>query len=528
MIELRSLPFVILLALVIPISCNGAKKTDGVIFTPPKHVGLYIHGGWLFDYPFAPRTWQRSDYAGMYGLLKRMGYDSVMIWPLLEAIPMPLTPGDTAELQAFKSILQDGHDAGLITWISQCANLTTPSSIGGVPWRQRNPYPVFRTINFSNVKDSADYLLHRRAMMSILNNADGYVTIDGDPGGYEGANPKDFVNIFLQDHATISQFGTNPSQQQVIPWVWSGWGQKAPFAEPIEPFIRAELDLLSVQLQESWAIMPGRVATNSGPGRTNMTLTQAYKLESRSTLMLYEAIEPEPIAPSPDLKFDDIRRMLRDEAALYAKGASVMGNAQQPIMKLPGIYFFSRAARDSSYINKSDDEILTDFANFLGGPPSLLLPAWKCYDLDLYEIPANLPAQLRAAALTGEPSRLIPGGSGLYLDVLAAQVESRRRMLSAMTLPHASDADAAAAIVEQIDAVVGWWSRHHYVIGNDPGTSFSWQFVHPSQYNALTTWVRAEMKNKQAIVPLASQGLVSRGTLSEPTATLVVRQLLGL
>ena len=211
---------VVLLFVVItlPFACKG--RTDDEAIVPPKHVGLFVHGGWLFDYPLAVRRWQRADYAGMFGLLKSMGYDSVMIWPLLEAIPMPLTPADTTELHAFRMVLQDGRDAGLRTWISHCANLTTPSAIGTVPWQQRNPYPLFRTIYFDNVQDTTNYLAHRRAMLSILNNADGYVTIDSDPGGYEGAKPQDFVNVFLHDHATLAQFGTNPSQQQVIPWIW--------------------------------------------------------------------------------------------------------------------------------------------------------------------------------------------------------------------------------------------------------------------------------------------------------------------
>ena len=95
---------------------------------------------------------------------------------------------------------------------------------GSVPWRQRNPYPVMRTIRYDHPTDTADYLAHRRAMIEILNNADGYVTIDGDPGGYDDAQPQHFVNVFLNDRVAIAQFGTNPARQQVIPWLWAGWG----------------------------------------------------------------------------------------------------------------------------------------------------------------------------------------------------------------------------------------------------------------------------------------------------------------
>ena len=503
-----------------------AKETPLPAF---EHVGFYTHGGWVFDYPFAPRAWQRVDYSNMFQLLQRMGYDTVQIWPLLEAIPMPLTAADRAELMAFRPILDDGAAAGLRTWMVLCANLTVHPSIGSVPWRQRNPYPFLRTIRFDNPTESADYLAHRREMIKILNNADGYVTIDGDPGGYDHAQPQHFVDVFKADRATLDQFGTNPAQQPVIPWLWCGWGTNGVWTEPIAPFVRAVVELLAAQMPEPWELLPGRghdVAQR--PGRVNIQLADEFDHESRSTLLFYEAIEFEPSPPSATLRFGEIRRFFQEESALHRKAPGVMGNAQQPLMMLPNLFYFSRLARDLSYLGKSDDAVLDEFAVLLGGPPALLRPAWKCYDLTLAQIPETLPAQLRATTLTGEPAAFIPGGPALYLDILAAQVDSRRRMLAAMTLPTGTNTQAAAAVAEGTDAIVDWWSRHHFVISNNPGTPFSWQFVHPSQFDQWAKWARASVADKEAVAPLAAQELVSRGTLAEPTATQAVRQLLGI
>lgn len=357
-----------------------------------EHVGFYTHGGWVFDYPFAPRAGQRVDYANMFQLLKRMGYDTVQIWPLLEAIPMPLTTADRAELTAFRPILQDGRDAGLRTWMVLCANLTTPPSISSVPWRQRNPYPVMRTIRFDNGAESAEYRAHRGEMLKILNNADGYVTIDGDPGGYANAQPQHFVDVFLNDRTVIEQHGTHPTQQSVIPWIWCGWGTNGVWSEPIEPSIRATLDLLPAQLPEPWSLLPGRSDRDGhGNGRTNMRLIDEYNLESRSTLLFYEAIEFEPVPPSATLRFADIRRYFQEEAAQHRKANGVMGNAQQPIMALPNIYLFARLARNVSYATKTDDAVLDDLAVLLGGPPALLRPAWQCLALPLAGIPRISP-----------------------------------------------------------------------------------------------------------------------------------------
>ena len=36
-----------------------------------RHCGLYVHGCWLYRYPFATRTWSRDDYGAMYEVLAR-------------------------------------------------------------------------------------------------------------------------------------------------------------------------------------------------------------------------------------------------------------------------------------------------------------------------------------------------------------------------------------------------------------------------------------------------------------------------
>ncbi len=517
-----------LVAASLPALAQNAGEPNGPKAVPPafEHVGFYTHGGWVFDYPFAPRAWQRADYAAMFGLLQKMGYDTAMIWPLLEAIPMPLTAADRAEIEAFRPTLQDARDAGLRVWLVQCANLTTPTALGSVPWRRRNPYPVMRTIRFDDAAETAEFFAHRAAMLSILNNADGYVTIDGDPGGYAGAAPQDFVKIFLADHATIAAHGTHPARQPVIPWVWCGWGTGGVWSQPVEPFLRAEFEALRGQLPEPWEMLPGRSAPGHGNGRVNMALTAEYGLAPRSTLLFYEAIEYEPVPPAAHLQFELIRSFFKDERALRGQARGVMGNAQQPVMVLPNLFFFARCARDAAYLDTATDTVLDDFAALLGGPAELLRPAWKCLTLPLAELPADLPARLRAARLTGEAAALIPGGPALYLDLLAAQVESRRRMLAAMTLPTATPAQAATAIAEGTAALVAWWERHHFVGSSDPGTPFAWSFVNNTQYDALATWAHASVADKAAVAPLAVQELMQHRVLTEPTATQVVRQLL--
>ena len=94
-----------------------------------RHRGFYMHEGWFFNYPFAVRTWEREDFSKMFHLLQRMGYDQVAIWPMLEAIPMPLSADDSLALHAFKRTIDDAFTVMYLkiiqsnNWVIQTLNV---------------------------------------------------------------------------------------------------------------------------------------------------------------------------------------------------------------------------------------------------------------------------------------------------------------------------------------------------------------------------------------------------------------------
>src|SRR5579863_6647320 len=65
----------------------GPKLVTGVI-------GMYVHQHWPYKHPYAARTWTLEDWRGYAGGLKKIGYNTIMIWPMLETMPEPLTPSD--------------------------------------------------------------------------------------------------------------------------------------------------------------------------------------------------------------------------------------------------------------------------------------------------------------------------------------------------------------------------------------------------------------------------------------------------
>jgi hypothetical protein len=382
-------------------------------------------------------------------------------------------------------------------------------------------------------KKASAYFAHRRSIMQIINDADAYVTIDGDPGGYAGAHPKEWLSVFLADRSTIDACGTAPARQRVMPWVWCGWGTAKvwggnPNNAPaqIAPYVRASLEVLKQGLPEPWSILHGRSSRdNWANGRVNIELTDALGLMPRATIFCYEAVEFEPAIPGSVLQFAEIRQILRQESRYAGTAAGVFGNAQQPVMVLPNLFFFAQGAKDLAYLDKSDDLVLADLADLLGGPRELLMQAWKCLVLPPESLPADLASRLRVTKLTGEAASCIPGGAQRYVEILAAEVESRRGYLSAIAARATSDEDAANRLATAAQALIGWWNVHRYVNDGDRDTGFSWRFVRGQDVAALRSWVAENAANREAVLAAAARQLVASGTLSDTAAPQVLKDL---
>src|SRR5690349_17901703 len=92
--------------------------------TSEKMVGMYIHQHWPYNHPYAARTWTVEDYRGYASGLKRIGYNTLMIWPMLEIMPDPLMPSDKASLEKIGRVIDVLHkELGMTVWIVICPNV---------------------------------------------------------------------------------------------------------------------------------------------------------------------------------------------------------------------------------------------------------------------------------------------------------------------------------------------------------------------------------------------------------------------
>ncbi len=49
-----------------------------------------------------------DDWRGYMDGIKRLGYNTVLIWPMMETMPEPLTPSDEANLAKIAKVIEHG------------------------------------------------------------------------------------------------------------------------------------------------------------------------------------------------------------------------------------------------------------------------------------------------------------------------------------------------------------------------------------------------------------------------------------
>src|ERR1700680_2246192 len=105
-----------------------------------KVVGMYIHQHWPYNHPYAARTWTVEDYRGYADGLKKLGYNTLVIWPLLETMPDPLTPSDQANLDKIGKVVDMLHDElDMRVFLTLCPNIVANNQEAAkLPFQKRH------------------------------------------------------------------------------------------------------------------------------------------------------------------------------------------------------------------------------------------------------------------------------------------------------------------------------------------------------------------------------------------------------
>src|SRR5690606_19350543 len=86
-------------------------------------------------------TWTLEDWTGYLDGIHRLGYNTVLIWPVLETMPNPLTESDKANLEKIARVIDIAHrDYDMKVHIVLCPNVS-PKSEEGVKYTfQERPF----------------------------------------------------------------------------------------------------------------------------------------------------------------------------------------------------------------------------------------------------------------------------------------------------------------------------------------------------------------------------------------------------
>ena len=168
-----------------------------------SYLGMYVHMHWGYNHPYAARTWKIEDWRGYARGLSELAYNLIMIWPLTETMPDPLTRSDVAHLTKMRAVVDMLQaEFGMTVLIVFGANTVGNKAAAEFTFENR---PFFKTDLRLNPADPAEVerlVAFRRSVYGYLSNADGTVVIDSDPGGFVGSTNAQF-SLLLRRHQEI-------------------------------------------------------------------------------------------------------------------------------------------------------------------------------------------------------------------------------------------------------------------------------------------------------------------------------------
>jgi hypothetical protein len=435
------------ISLLLAASCPAAPPTSG---PADRMVGMYVHQHWPYNHPYAARTWTLEDWRGYADGLKRIGYNTLLVWPMLETTPDPLTPSDEANLTRIASVIEMlHHELQMRVYIVLCPNVgCRDEEAARSVFEQRHFFDCDTRIDPGDPAAVKRLIERREKLFRPLAAVDGVAIIDSDPGGYAGSTGAEFVNLLGQHRRMFDRL-----RPGIELWYWMhvGWEGYCRFYQtgrfswgtPEE-----QLDVLSrlrALNPEPWGVANG------------LPYAEKLGIAGRVIVFNYGRIESEPSFPMTNFGGDQA----------YAGGAGgtargVMGNAQTHCLQLPNTFAFARGAagrpvRHADYVRFADD--------LLVGQGAIIVEAWQA-------LAGSDPARMRRAeaaieGLTdasfkpGPLKGLLFGSPRRFISDLILQLRVRSSLEEFLAATR-GNADPARPFARFVESVGAWQRQHGY------------------------------------------------------------------
>lgn len=413
-----------------------------------KMVGMYVHQHWPYNRPYCARTWTLEDWRGYAEGLHSLGYNAILIWPVLETIPDPPTPSDQAHLKKTGQVIKMlKADFGMRVWLALCPNVEPiTAEAAGSDYERRHFFYCDRRVDPAD-RDAVAAMMRRRAtVLEPLKEADGVSVIDSDPGGYPGSTNQEFVDLLVEHRRLLDRL--RPGIELVY-WMHAGWlGYNRFYSTGVLTFSTDEenLDCLSRLIKaapEPWGLANG------------LPLAEKLGIADRVVSFNYGRIEGEPSFPLTNFGGN----------AAWEGGSApgprgVMGNAQTHCVQLPNTFAFARGA-SSAPITEAD--YISFAEDLIPGHGRTVVEGWNA--LNLTEPNAMRASAAALEALAGKSPEagrlkgLLFGNPSRFLRDLAMMLRMRAGYAEIRAAEGAAPKQAIHAFAQ---AAADWQQQHGY------------------------------------------------------------------
>lgn len=415
-----------------------------------KIVGMYIHQHWPYNRPYAARTWTKEDWRGYAGGLKQLGFNTILVWPMLEVMPDPLTASDEEYLRRLGGVIDMLHEElDMRVYACVCPNIISRNEEGTrATFQTRHYYYCEDLVNPGDPAALKRMIDWREKLLRPLKGLDGITIIDSDPGGYPNSPISEFVNLLGEHRKMLDRI--RPGIELVY-WMhvgWRCWGRlyeqgKLIFGTPEEH--DETVTLLKELNPEPWGMANG------------LEYARKHGIEEKVISFNYGRIEGEPSFP-----MTNFTGQTAYEGAATDAPRGVMGNAQTHCVQLPNTFAFARGAQGKPV---TDADYVAFAEELVPGHGELIVKGWSTLQTGEVEDRRAVATDLDAAAAknpqTGPLRGLLFDDSQRFLTDLALMLRTRAAIeeLARVTDIGENPKEALQRVVEDGGA---WQARHGY------------------------------------------------------------------
>jgi hypothetical protein len=413
-------------------------------------IGMYVHQHWPYRHPYCARTWTLEDWRGYAGGLKQLGFNTVLIWPMLETMPEPLTPSDEASLAKIGKVIDMLHrEQGMRAYVVLCPNIIArQAEASKATFETRHYFYCEELLNPGDPAAVTRLMAWREQLMRRLRNVDGVAIIDSDPGGYPYSPISEFVHLLGEHRKMLDR--VRPGIE-LIYWMhagWRGWGRmyeqgKIAFNTP-EEYDETVTRLIALN-PEPWGMANG------------LDYARKHGIAEKVISFNYGRIEGEPSFPMTNFGGRNAYEGARSEAP-----RGVMGNAQTHCVQLPNTFAFARGAQG---LPLTDADYLQFAEELIPHHGDLIVRAWSLVGGKDAPAARRTAGELEALAKQepkgGRLRGLLFGSPARFLTDLASMLRHRAAIEEFAAAVDAGQ-EAKEPLRKVVEAASAWQAQHGY------------------------------------------------------------------